>query len=76
MKLKRKVFKRVLKNTFITQRKGQTMTKEQVVRAYDGKLMVWEKRFMPELVENYKRIKKKEYCNPYFWVLVEVKDHA
>ena len=59
MKLKKKVFKRVFKNTFITKRKGQTMTKEQVVRAYDGKLMVWEKRFMPELVENYKRIKKK-----------------
>ena len=50
------------------------MTKEQVVRAYDGKLMVWEKRFMPELVENYKRIKKKEYCNAYFLVLVEVED--
>ena len=52
------------------------MTKDKAVRAYDGKTMVWEKKFMPELVENYKIIKKKEYCNPYFWVLVEVKDHA
>ena len=50
------------------------MTKDRVVRAYDGKLMVWEKRFMPELVENYKIITRKDYCNPYFWVLVEVKD--
>ena len=50
------------------------MTKDKAVRAYDGKTMVWEKKFMPELVENYKIIKKKEYCNPYFWVLVEVKD--
>ena len=50
------------------------MTREQVVRAYDGKIMVWEKRFMPELVENYKRIKSKDYCNPDFWVITEVKD--
>ena len=50
------------------------MTKDKAVRAYDGKIMVWEKRFMPELVENYKIIKKKDYCNPYFWVIVEVED--
>ena len=52
------------------------MTKEEVVREYDGKIMVWEKKFMPELVENYKRIKNKDYCDPHFWVIVEVKDHA
>ena len=52
------------------------MTKEEAVREYDGKVMVWEKRCMPELVENYKRIKKKDYCDPYFWVIMEVKDHA
>ena len=50
------------------------MTKDKAVRAYDGKIMVWEKKFMPELVENYKIIKKKDYCNPYFWVITEVKD--
>ena len=50
------------------------MTRDEVVRAYDGKIMVWEKRFMPELVENYKRIKRKDFCNPYFWVITEVED--
>ena len=46
---------------------------EEVVRPYDGKTVVREKRFMPELVENYKRIRRKEYCDPYFWVITEVK---
>ena len=46
--------------------------KEEVVRTYDGKTVVWEKRLMPDLVENYKRIRRKEYCNPYFWVITEV----
>ena len=46
---------------------------EEVVRTYDGKTVVWEKRLMPDLVENYKRIRRKEYCNPYFWVITEVK---
>ena len=63
-----------MKNTFITQRENQTMTKDKAVRAYDGKTMVWEKKFMPELVENYKIIKKKDYCNPYFWIITEVKE--
>ena len=47
--------------------------KEEVVRTYDGKTVVWEKRLMPDLVENYKRIRRKEYCDPYFWVITEVK---
>jgi|TARA_R110000824_G_scaffold36397_2_gene113211 hypothetical protein len=46
---------------------------DEVVRPYDGKTVTWEKRFMPELVENYKRIRRKEYCDPYFWVITEVK---
>ena len=46
---------------------------EEVVRPYDGKTVVWEKRFMPELVEGYKRIRRKEYCNPYYWVITEVR---
>jgi hypothetical protein len=45
---------------------------ETCVREYDGKLVTWEYRFMPELVPNYKRIRKKEYCNPYFWVIIDV----
>jgi hypothetical protein len=76
MRVKRKVFKRVLKNTFVTQREIQTMTKEEVVREYDGKIMVWEKKFMPELVENYKRIKNKDYCDPHFWVIVDVRENG
>ena len=52
----------------------EPMTKEETVRAYDGKIVVWEKKFMPELVENYKRIKRKEYCNPYFWIITDVKE--
>ena len=52
----------------------EPMIKEETVRAYDGKIVVWEKKFMPELVENYKRIKRKEYCNPYFWIITEVKE--
>ena len=47
--------------------------RDEVVRQYDGKTVVWEKRFMPELVERYKRIRRKEYCDPYFWVITEVK---
>ena len=63
-----------MKNTFITKMEIEPMTKEETVRAYDGKIVVWEKKFMPELVENYKRIKRKEYCNPYFWIITEVKE--
>tara|TARA_R100000687_G_scaffold68633_1_gene57835 strand:- start:7 stop:228 length:222 start_codon:yes stop_codon:yes gene_type:complete len=48
------------------------LEREEVVRQYDGKTVVWEKRLMPELVENYKRVKRKEYCDPYFWVITEV----
>ena len=48
------------------------LEREEVVRPYDGKSVVWEKRLMPELVENYKRIRRKEYCDPYFWVITEV----
>ena len=54
----------------------QKLCKEETVRAYDGKTIVWEKKFMPELVENYKRIKSKEYCDPYFWVITGVKEHV
>tara|TARA_R110000822_G_scaffold66279_6_gene161897 strand:+ start:56 stop:334 length:279 start_codon:yes stop_codon:yes gene_type:complete len=46
--------------------------REEIVRSYDSKNITWEKRFMPELVENYKRIRRKEYCDPYFWVVTEV----
>jgi len=49
------------------------LEREEVVRPYDGKTVVWEKRLMPDLVENYKRIRRKEYCDPYFWVITEVK---
>ena len=49
------------------------LEREEVVRPYDGKSVVLEKRLMPELVENYKRIRRKEYCDPYFWVITEVK---
>ena len=48
--------------------------REESIRQYDGKFVVWEKRFLPDLVPNYKRIKKKDYCDPYFWVLTEVLD--
>ena len=51
------------------------LEREEVVRQYDGKTVVWEKRLMPELVENYKRVKRKEYCNPYFWVITEVESN-
>ena len=51
------------------------MQREEAVRVYDGKTVVWEKKFMPELVENYKRIKNKEYCDPYFWIITEVKEN-
>ena len=53
--------------------KMQKFCKEETVREYDGKTIVWENKFMPELVENYTRIKNKEYCNPYFWVITEVR---
>ena len=39
------------------------MTKEESVREYDGKVVVWEKRCMPELVENYKRIMPEQLNN-------------
>ena len=51
------------------------METEEVIRQFDNKTIVWEKRFMPELIDNYKRIKRKEYCDPYFWVITEVKDN-
>jgi hypothetical protein len=51
------------------------MSTETVSRAYDGKQITWECRFMPELVPNYKRISKKDYCNPYFWIIIDVKDN-
>jgi hypothetical protein len=49
--------------------------KETAVREYDGKLITWEYRSMPELVTNYKRIHKKEYCNPFFWVIIDVQEN-
>ena len=51
------------------------MQREEAVRVYDGRTVVWEKKFMPELVENYKRIKHKGYCDPYFWIITEVKEN-
>mgnify|MGYP003628220604 CR=1 FL=1 len=48
--------------------------KEETIRAYDGKVVVWERRKMPDLVPNYAVIKRKEYCDPFFWVIVEVRD--
>jgi hypothetical protein len=50
------------------------MVREEVIRSYDGKVMVWERRNMPELVQDYKRILKKDYYDPHFWVLVEVRE--
>jgi|TARA_R110000765_G_scaffold305265_1_gene399185 hypothetical protein len=47
---------------------------EETVRQYDGKIVVWEKKFLPELVPHYERIKSKEYCSSYFWVITEVRD--
>jgi len=47
---------------------------EEAIRSYDGKTMVWEKKKMVHFVQNYSRIKNKEYCNPYFWILIDVKD--
>ena len=55
-------------------KKKSKIQREEAIREYDGKTVVWEKKFMPEMVENYKRIKRKEYCDPYFWVITEVKD--
>ena len=34
--------------------------REEIVRSYDSKNITWEKRFMPELVENYKRIRRRK----------------
>ncbi len=48
--------------------------KETKVREYDGKRITWEYLFRPDLVADYKRIKKKEYCDPFFWVITEVED--
>ena len=50
--------------------------REESIRQYDGKVMVWEKRFLPDLVPDSTRIKKKEYCDPYFWVITEVREHV
>ena len=50
------------------------IVREETVLQYDGKVLVWEKKLIPELVPNYGRIKKKEYCDAYFWVITEVKD--
>ena len=55
-------------------KKKSKIQREEAIREYDGKTVVWEKKFMPEMVENYKRIKRKEYCDPYFWTITEVKD--
>lgn len=52
------------------------IVREETVRQYDGKMVVWEKKFLPELVTDYKRIKKKEYCDPHFWVITEVIDNV
>lgn len=48
--------------------------REEAVRKYDGKTVVWEKRFLPDQVPAYERIKSKEYCDPYFWMITEVLD--
>tara|TARA_R110000850_G_scaffold64597_2_gene144953 strand:+ start:172 stop:387 length:216 start_codon:yes stop_codon:yes gene_type:complete len=50
------------------------MVREEVIRPYDGKIVVWERRNMPELVKDSKRIMKKDYYDPHFWVMVEVRD--
>ena len=49
------------------------MVREEVIRPYDGKIVVWERRNMPELVKDSKRIMKKDYYDPHFWVMVEVR---
>jgi|TARA_R100001530_G_scaffold50510_2_gene37558 hypothetical protein len=55
--------------------KGKKMNKKETkVREYDGKRITWEYLFRPDLVADYKRIKKKEYCDPFFWVITEVED--
>ena len=50
--------------------------KETVVREYDGKLVTWSYMLMPDLVPNYKKIQKKEYCNPFFWIITDVTDNV
>lgn len=52
----------------------QARGREEAVRKYDGKTVVWEKRFLPDRVPDYERIKSKEYCDPYFWMITEVLD--
>ena len=47
--------------------------KETIRRAYDGKLVTWEKLPMPDLVEGAEEIKNKGYYNPYRWVITKVK---
>ena len=50
--------------------------KETVVREYDGKLVTWSYMLMPDLVPNYKKIQKKEYCNPFFWIITDVTNNV
>jgi hypothetical protein len=49
--------------------------KETVLREYDGKLVTWEYKFMPEFIPDYKKINKKEYCTPFFWVITDVQEN-
>ena len=54
--------------------KGIVMNKKETIRrAYDGKLVTWEKLPMPDLVEGAEEIKNKGYYNPYRWVITNVK---
>tara|TARA_R110000744_G_scaffold93636_3_gene180849 strand:+ start:2464 stop:2658 length:195 start_codon:yes stop_codon:yes gene_type:complete len=50
--------------------------KETVVREYDGKLVTWSYMLMPIFVDNYKKIQKKEYCNPFFWIITDVTENV
>jgi hypothetical protein len=47
-------------------------TIETVRRAFDGAFVTWEYKSMPELVPNYNKILKKEYYNPYVWVITHI----
>lgn len=45
---------------------------EKVKREYDNAILTWEYKSMPELVPNYNKILKKEYYNPYVWVITHI----
>jgi hypothetical protein len=47
---------------------------DMTVREYDNKTLVWKKMFLPSLVNDYEKIKTKVYCDPYFWIIIDVID--